>query len=201
VRSKLLLLALVAVGIAAATVLALLANSVLGVERDLRRADQALAFGAGDPDAASHERGLSVRVGESILGVTDDAAYRDAAELAESSLLPKQAPGVVVERRAEAEAMLVRIVRADSDPVLRSHASNLLGVLLFEDAKTARANPRRYLEQSLGAFQDAVTFDPSFDVAKANLELLATLPPGTSFSNIGTSGSDASASGGQESGY
>lgn len=200
-RSKPVIALVAAIAVVAVVVLAFLGAAVLGVEHDLDRSDQALAFGAASENPSPRERDLSTRVGEAVLGVSDDRAYRDAAELAKAAGLPDQTPGAILQLRAEAEAILIKVVRGDGASVLRARAANLLGALLFEDAKAAKTNPRRYLEQSLGAFQDAVTLDPTFDVAQANLEIVAALPPGTSFRKAGSSGNDASASGGEESGY
>jgi hypothetical protein len=77
----------------------------------------------------------------------------------------------------------------------------VLGALLYEDAKAAPGNARRFLEQSLGSFQEAVTLDPEFAVAKTNLELLARLPAGAAIGTSGPQGEQASSAGEGESGY
>lgn len=192
---------LAAVAIAAGVAIALAGVSVLGVGSDLEAHDSVLRYEAAPADPAPHPRPLGVRVGEALLGAEEDRLLRDAAELAKAAGLPGEPEAVVVTRRAEAEALLGRVLRGDGDPVVRSRAANLLGVLLFEDAKAARGNARRFLEQSLGGFQEAVTLDPTFAVAKANLEALARLPAGTSLGSVGTQGNEASSSGGGESGY
>jgi hypothetical protein len=180
---------------------ALVGVAVLGVGRDVAAQDDALRYAAAPADPSPHARPFGVQVGEALLGVEEDRLLRDAAELAKSAGVPGEAEAIVVTRRAEAEALLTRVLRDSGDPIVRSRASNLLGVLLFEDAKAARGNARRFLEQSLGGFQDAVTLDPTFSVAKANLEVLARLPAGAQLGAVGTQGEDASSSGGGESGY
>jgi hypothetical protein len=190
-----------AAGIAAGVVVALLGIAVLGVGRDLEAQDDALRHGAPQPAPAPHARPLDVRVGEALLRVEADRLLRDAAELARAAAAPGELEAVVVTRRAEAEALLAKVLRDGGDPIVRSRAANLLGVLLFEDAKAARGNARRFLEQSLGSFQDAVTLDPAFVVAKANLEVLARIPAGASLGAAGSQGEQASSSGGEESGY
>ena len=192
---------LTAIAVVAVVVLALLGIAVLDVGRDVERIDDSIRYGAGTLDPSVRERPLGVRVGEALLGADDDLVYRDAVELARSAGLERQPPGVAVARRVEAEAMLARVLQSDGDRRLRARAANLLGVLLFEDAKSSRSSPRRFLEQSLGAFQDAVTLDARFEVAKANLEVLATLPAGTSFRRAGTQGDTASSSGEAGGGY
>jgi hypothetical protein len=190
-----------AVAALAAIALALVGLAVLDVSGDARADEERLATAAADPDVPRHERPVGVQIGEAILGVADDRSYRDAVELARASGLPNLAPDVVFERRAEAIAILGGIVQGDADPVLRSRADNLLGSLYFEDAKTTQENPRRLLEQALGAFQDAVVLDPANQVARANLELLATLPATTQFRDEAASGSDASAAPSAPGGY
>lgn len=190
-----------AVALLAAIVLALVGVAVLGVAADAEADDDRIAGGAPDPDAARHERPIGVRIGEAVLGVADDRSYRDAIELARASTLDDLPSGIVAERRAEAIAILGSIVQGDDHPQLRARAANLLGVLYFEDAKVATENPRRLLEQALGAFQDAVMLDPANETAKANLELLATLPGDTKFAREEASGPEASASPGAAGGY
>jgi hypothetical protein len=185
----------------AAVALALVGVAVLDVSGDAIADDERLATATADPEAARHERPIGVRIGEAILGVADDRSYRDAVGLARASLLPNLPPDVVLERRAEAIAILGGIVEGDAGPVLRSRAANLLGSLYFEDAKATRENPRRLLEQALGAFQDAVVLDPANEPARANLELLATLPAATQFRDEAASGSEASAAPNSPGGY
>ncbi len=192
---------LAAVALLAAIVLALVGVAVLDVAADAEADDRVVANAAPDPEAARHERPVGVRIGEAILGVADDRSYRDAVELAKASTLESLPPAIVLERRAEAIAILGSIVRGDDDRVLRAQAANLLGVLYFEDAKTTTENPRRLLEQSLGAFQEAAMLDPANETVKANLELLATLPAATRFQREEASGAEASASPNPFGGY
>ena len=192
---------LAVVGLLAAIALALVGVAVLDVAGDAQADDDVIENAAPDPDAARHERPVGVRIGEAILGVADDRAYRDAVELAKASSLDDLPPHVALERRAEAIAILGPIVRGDAEPVLRSSAANLLGALYFEDAQSTEGNPRRLLEQALGAFQDAVMLDPANETAKANLELLATLPATTRFDDESAGGTAASASPSNPGGY
>jgi hypothetical protein len=192
---------LAAVTLLAAIALALVGVAVLHVAGDAQADDQRIESSAPDPDAARHERPAGVRLGEAILGIADDRAYRDAVELAKASTIQDLTPDVALERRAEAIAILRPIVQGESSPALRSHAANLLGALYFEDAKATADNPRRLLEQALGAFQDAVLIDPANETAKANLELLATLPATTRFNDDSASGAAASAAPDNPGGY
>jgi hypothetical protein len=192
---------LAVIGLLAAIALALVGVAVLDVAGDAQADDAVIVNSAPDPDAARHERPLGVRIGEAILGVADDRAYRDAVELAKASTLDDLPPHVALERRAEAIAILGPIVQGDAEPMLRSSAANLLGALYFEDAQATEDNPRRLLEQALGAFQDAVMLDPANETAKANLELLATLPATTRFHDETSGGTAASASPSNPGGY
>lgn len=193
-------LALVLAALAAALALALVGVAVLDVADEAQADARAAPHGAGG-EPGRRDRGLGVRIGEAILGVADARSYLDAVALARAAARPAQPEPAVLRLRAEAEAILLPVVRGDGDPELRSRAANLLGALLFEDAKIVQQNPRRYLEQALGAFQDAVLLDPSNAVAKRNLELLATLPANTRFRREGTSGVEASASPRAPGGY
>lgn len=198
-RPVALLGALLAVGLAVVGILVGIAT--LDVARDAEAQRLLAESSPGRLGATPHERGLGTRIGEALLGVADDRSYYDAVLLAKSSALPGQPDADVLELRAEAQAILTRLVRGEGDAPLQSRAGNLLGSLFFEDAKVARQNPRRYLEQAAAAFQDAVLKDPGNVEAKRNLELLSTLPLETRFRKESASGAEASASGGGETGY
>jgi hypothetical protein len=187
-------------GVAAAVALALVGVAVLDVSGQARADDRLVANSGGRRDVEPHERDLGVRIGEAILGLADDRRYRDAVELAKSAALKGQPELVALELRAQAEAILAEVLRGDGGAELRSGAANLLGTLYFEDAKTQQ-NPRRYLQNALGAFQDAALLDPANRAAKENLELLATLPAHTSFGERSAPGASASASPDVPGGY
>lgn len=190
---------LLALALGAAAALAVIGISVLDVGARTRADDLVLANAAGSFATEEHGRSATVRLGESILGVGDDRAFRDAVAIAKAA--QTQRGTAVLELRARAEAILFRLVRTSGDDALRSRASNLLGTLLFEDAKVVLQNPRSYLEQALGAFQDAVRFDPSNIAAKTNLEILATLRASTRFRHPGKTGETASATPSGGGGY
>ena len=186
---------LAAVALLAAIVLALVGVAVLDVAADAEADDRVVANAAPDPEAARHERPVGVRIGEAILGVADDRSYRDAVELAKASTLESLPPAIVLERRAEAIAILGldrpgrRRPRA-ARPAPRTSSESSTS----RTRKTTTENPRRLLEQSLGAFQEAAMLDPANETVKANLELLATLPAATRFQREEASGAEASAS-------
>jgi hypothetical protein len=191
----------VAVGILAAAALALVGVAVLDVSGQAREDDSRILRAPAAPDAERHDRGLSVRVGEAILGIADDRSYRDAVEFARAAVLPGQAESVTLELRAASEGILAAVLRGDGAPELRSRAANLLGVLYFQDAQAAQENPRRFLENALGALQDAVRLDPTNETAKTNLELVATVPAHTRFRRPSRPGTRASAAPNAPGGY
>jgi hypothetical protein len=194
------LAALVAGAVLAAVALGLVGVAVLDVADASRGDHRAAASPVVESQPERHARPVGVRVGEAILGVADERAYLDALRIAKAAAAPGQPEPRVIELRAEAMVILAGLVRGDGDRALRARAANLLGVLFFEDAKLQQ-NPRRSLENALFAFQDAVRLDPSDVRAKANLELLATIPAGTKLRQPQAPGAEASASPAAPTGY
>jgi hypothetical protein len=190
---------LLALGVA--LVLVLFGRAVLAVPDAIRTQDARLSRAdlAGAAPVASP--GLFAGTAESFLGAADDQGYREALRLFYASRDARLAPKEVLALHGEAEARLGRIVRTGGDPALRSRAANLLGVLLFDDARLDPSSTGRYLELSFGALKDAVRLDPGYAEAKRNLELVATLPLETAFRNRQERGSEASATPPEEAGY
>jgi hypothetical protein len=186
---------------ALAVVLGLGGLAVLGTSERLASAAEPLEAGLATDGSDLASPSAGDRVGDALLGTGEVRRYLEALELARASSDTRQTADAVLELRARAEAELGAIVVDGGDQIMRSRASNLLGVLLLEDAKSARSSPRRYLDQAIGAFQDAVRLDPSYAEAKANLQLLQLIPAGTMFRREGDSGPEASSSGSGESGY
>ena len=139
----------------------------------------ALAYGASTGDSPSPDGGAS-----------------DAVRLFEASHSADAAPAD--RRRAETAAQ--RVVEAGGDPAERSVASNLLGVLAFENVSLDRPNAAAHAAASVAAFREAVRLDPSNDDAKFNLELALTLladdaAAGTGAGRPGTGASTGSGAG------
>jgi len=191
----------VLVVIGAAAVAVLLAKAVLSVPRGIQAEDARLAR----PDLAASVEigtgGVFGAIAETLVGADDDQEYREALRLYAASNVAGLAVAERLTLHGEAESILTRLVRADGDRALRARAANLLGVMLFEDARLDPTSTRRYLDLSLGAFQDAVGFDPDFSEAKHSLELVATLPPDKVFPEEEERGSGASATPPTDSGY
>ena len=194
------LIAFVVAAAVGAVALGLVGVAVLDVADDARADHRAAASPAVERDPARHSRPAGVRVGETILGVADERAYLDALRLAKAASSDGRPEPRAIGLRAEAMVILAELVRGDADPALRARAANLLGVLYFEDAKLQQ-NPRRSLENALFAFQDAVRLDPDDARAKANLELLATIPANTKLREPQAPGAEASASPAAPTGY
>jgi hypothetical protein len=180
VRGRLLPALIVVAAVGAAVVLALLGRAVLSVPTKLDAEDVRLAR----PElAAGVEIGPSGAFGgaaEALVGATDDQSYREALRLYHASRAERSDVDILA-LHGTAAGILTRLVRDDGDPELRARAANLLGVMLLQDARINSVSARRYLELSLGAFQDAARLDPEDAEAKHNLELLATLSPGRTF--------------------
>jgi hypothetical protein len=192
---------LCAVALSAAAVLLVVAVAVFRVEGDVRAEDARLSRPELLAGTELGSSGLLAGVASSMLGVGDDRELRRAFVLYRSSLAPDLGASDALALRGEAEVILIRLSRGDSDAVLRGRAANLLGALLVEDARLDPTSTRRYHDQSLGALQDAVRFDPDYEEAKRNLELVATVPPGTLFRSQRETGTAAAATPPQEPGY
>jgi hypothetical protein len=173
------LIVLAAVG--AAVVLALLGRAVLSVPSKLDAEDARLARPELAAEAEIGPSGAFGGAAEALVGATDDQSYREALRLYHASRSAERSDVDVIALHGTAAGILTRLVRDDGDPELRARAANLLGVMLLQDARINPVSARRYLELSLGAFQDAARLDPEDAEAKHNLELLATLSPGRTF--------------------
>ena len=104
-------------------------------------------------------------------GTSPDGEAADAIRTFEAS---HSAAATGTDRR-QAEAAARRLLEPGHDPAERSLASNLLGVLAFENASLDRPNAARHAAASVAAFREAARLDPANDDAKFNLELALTL--------------------------
>lgn len=182
-RARARLAVVAALSLLVATALAVLAHGVFAVARDVETADAALAQGA---LGFGGSKSLPFRAAEDLLAAGDDRSYRDAVRLLRTARIPDRAARAVAADRAEARVLLTRLALEADDAALRAGASNLLGILLFEEATAEQRSRRRNLELSFEAFRTAVTAGDLED-AKFNLEVLAKLL---------SSGAEAGAGGG-----
>lgn len=191
-RRRLRIAVLAGLALAAAVVLALLGESVLSGERSLEQPDPS----------------LRTRAAEAMLGLGGDRELREALSLYSEarSETPRSdvEPAGLLQRNANIEARLVRIVRSGADPEVRAEAANVNGALLVEDADLDRRSTARFLQLALESFKEAVVLDSGNEDAKLNLELLVGLLernaalPGGSGGSEGSSGAGSSPEG---SGY
>src|SRR5438105_187347 len=109
-----------------------------------------------------------------MLGVRDDVAYRQGVRLFRLGR-PRVAQVRIpaLRARSQAQTLLVRAVRTDSDLHRRSAEANLLGSLfLAGNAGTTDPSTRTdFLIAASAEYTAAVTLDPGNDDAKYNLEL------------------------------
>jgi hypothetical protein len=186
---------------AAAAIAVLLGRAVLSLPDDMAAQDARLARPDLAAGAETGDGGPFQEIAEALAGAGDDRSYRRALRLYHASRFEGLAVANRLALQGEAEAILTRVVRTDGDNELRSRAANLLGVLFLADARLDPSSTRRYLDLSLGAFEDAVRFDPGYTEAKRNLELLASLPPDLVFAEVDQPGSEASATPPSDPGY
>jgi len=112
-------------------------------------------------------------LGERILGVGDDVAFREAVKALRLGRLDMgitSDPELAL-RRGEARARLQEIASEDGDRSRRSRATNLIGVIAFASSLTEARDQAAFVQDAAAAFQTAIELDPDNREAKANLEL------------------------------
>jgi len=130
---------------------------------------------------------LPSRVTRSLLGLSDDIAYREAVRafrLAHVESPVFSDPSLVVQRN-DATVRLTDIVEHGTDPMRRSAAANLLGAIAYSDALADYTNRAKLILSASKRFDQAVAFDPGNDDAKFNLELTLALGKATSLTESG----------------
>jgi hypothetical protein len=159
--------------------LALVAVDVAGWRATIPADD--VRFAAGAPTTGWSRRTIApFHAGERVLGVSDDVAYRRMLrELRASKLLDLTVsdPRLAIHRTALAEE-LESIVVHDPNPVLRSRASSLLGVLSIVSWNSTPPQGTQQLDRSelllaaVASFEQAIAIDPENDDAKFNLQTM-----------------------------
>jgi hypothetical protein len=177
-RRELLLLAAAAC-LVLGVLLALVAVDVAGWRSTIPADD--VRFAAGAPTTGWSPRTVApFHAGERVLGVSDDVAYRRMLrELRASKLLDLTVsdPRLAIHRTALAEE-LESIVVHDPNPVLRSRASSLLGVLSIVSWNSTPPQGPQQLDRSelllaaVASFEQAIAIDPENDDAKFNLQTM-----------------------------
>jgi hypothetical protein len=176
-----LLLVAAAACVAVAVLLALVAVDVAR-SRSAIPADD-VRFAAGAPTSGWSPRALApFGAGERVLGVRDDVAFRRMLRLLRASRLLDYTVSdpVLAIRRTELAERLESIVVHDPDPVLRSRASSLLGVVSVVSWNTNASPSQGTMQQdrtelllaAIASFEQAIGLDPDNDDAKYNLQLM-----------------------------
>ena len=112
-------------------------------------------------------------LGERVLGVKDDVAFREAVRalrLGQLDLGITSDPELAL-RRGEARARLQEIASQAGDRTRRSRATNLIGVIAFASSLSEARDQAAFVRDAAAAFQTAIELDPDNGEAKANLEL------------------------------
>jgi hypothetical protein len=168
---------LVAVGLvlaAAGTLLMLLAIDVGRWHSTLVRGDVRFAADPVGRYPWAADTVLPFGLGERVLGVRDDVAYRQGVRLFRLGRPRVAQPSdAALSARSQAQTVLARASRADPDPRRRAAEANLLGSL-FLAGNAGTTDPRTredFLRAASAEFGLAVVLDPANDDAKYNLEL------------------------------
>lgn len=111
------------------------------------------------------------RLAATALGVADDTAYRRALrEFRLGRPLELIFSTEISTYRAQAQVDLARVRSQGGDPLRRSQAANLLGVLGFAMATQDRTQAKTFLNNAITSFRDAIELDPRNEDALFNLE-------------------------------
>jgi hypothetical protein len=157
-----------------------LASALFLVAVDVGRVSDAMAADdvryRAEPEGAGlwrPETTVPFDLGERILGVNDDVAFREAVKalrLGRLDLGITSDPELAL-HRGEARARLQQIASEDADRVRRSRATNLIGVIAFSQSLTEARDQAAFIQDAAAAFLAAIELDPDNREAKANLEL------------------------------
>lgn len=156
-------------------VLVLAAADVVGWERTLRSGDVRYRASEGDDTLWERNALLPVDIGRRLLAVDDDIAFRQAlrslrlAHL-DDPLASVSDPEVALSRNA-AQVRLEAVAAGNDDPIRRSRAAGLLGVLGLARFITETEQRDVLLASTVSSLRLAIGLDPSNDEAKLNLEL------------------------------
>lgn len=162
--------------LAAAAVLALLANDTLRARTAFESGEAAFVAAPGDAawtDTAATFGGL----GRGLLGLADDIRYRKALQLyatiaASTATFDNGASGS--RARGAAETALADVERLDPDRRRAARAAVLLGALFFTEP-SARAGGPSSTDRAIAEFTNAIHLDPANVAAKTDLELILRL--------------------------
>ena len=172
---RILLAAGAGVCLVLSVVLVLTAADVVGWERTLRSGDVRYRASEGDDTLWERNALLPVDVARGLLAVDDDIEFRQAlrslrlAHL-DDPIVSVSDPEVALSRNA-AQVRLEAVVAGDDDPIRRSRAAGLLGVLGLARFITETEQREALLSSTVASLRQAIALDPSNDDAKLDLEL------------------------------
>jgi hypothetical protein len=166
-------ISLAAVALVAAVFAALLASDLRSWADGIRNGD---AQYAESPASAtwSTPTVLPSQVARAILGISDQIAFRQAAQrFVPVHLLGNGFDNGYSESRARADLELVLAgLSRGPDRARAATADNLLGILAYADTQTTGSAQPAPVDRAVADFQAAVQLDPANTDAKFNLEWL-----------------------------
>ncbi len=172
---RILLAAGAGVCLVLSVVLVLTAADVVGWERTLRSGDVRYRASEGDDTLWERNALLPVDVARGLLADDDDIECRQAlrslrlAHL-DDPIVSVSDPEVALSRNA-AQVRLEAVVAGEDDPIRRSRAAGLLGVLGLARFITETEQREALLSRTVASLRQAIALDPSNDDAKLDLEL------------------------------
>jgi hypothetical protein len=153
--------------------LALLAADISGWRGSLPTGDVHYRTAPGRQDLWRPAIRVPLGLAREALGVEDDVAFRQALRAVRLGQLdePTVSDPKIALLRNEAQARLEEVLAGGGEPVRRSRAANLLGVLNVTRLAVEAQDPAALLESAVASFEEAIALDPTNDEAKYNLEL------------------------------
>jgi len=195
----------------AAVFFVLLAADLRSWSGALRDGDVRYTVAPEDESLWDADERLPVGLARLLAAVDDDVEFREAVR---ALRLARLEDGTVSDpelalRRNEALARLEAIATGEGDPVRRSRAAGLLGVLGIARLASETQDRIAILESTITSLQYAITLDPDNADAKFNLELTLQRGRGTQLTegaggtnpSPGGAGSQGAGAGDPGSGY
>ena len=160
----------------AAVLVALVAEDARRWPARIDAGDVRFAASTQSADAWSRSDRLPVRLGDDLLGIEDDVAYRRALQLVRRLRFASMSRGAVwVQLLGRAESSLIGLEQHQDDARGRSATANLLGIVYTESGAASGAAGGDFRRAALTSWERAVRLDPQNVDAKFNLELLLSL--------------------------
>ena len=155
---------------------ALLAEDVRRSPARLAAGDVRFAAATSADDAWARADRNPVNLGDDLLGLNDDLAYRRALQLVRRMRAASFERGAVwVQLLGRAEGTLLRLEQREPSGSVRSATANLLGIVYAESSAASGAAGGDFRRSAIGAWERAVREDPENVDAKFNLELMLSL--------------------------